>query len=446
MASVNGLLKRRGVPSVPKVAVLGQDSGVFGAGGRGIQLVVALLWREWWPESRSVNDRRGMPRLSADTDTDVEWLKECRAEDVGKLSLEAGGTTHQHYHVHHFSCRYSYGARENAKANGCPEPTTEGTSDDGRDPTVTRRCRDNVDVIFFFARDWPRRPSVAVGRRDGGVPPVPKVTVPGQHSGVSGAVSERYMEISGEPLETRSGVTHSAIDALVHLIEERASGIKRDTPNYDCSKPPSKLALQHQAYTTSQDKLPNKSALQHQACTTSQEQYRIAQCRNCRIVRTNTPTKYKANLEGVQRYRGESSQAYGGERQEENRGSNVLMRHKGCSLQHYLSTSRLAGIAMDPFPDTQRVEEEVEQNKIDGDGEEGNKESEEVEESGARRDEDRDKGVAIGSRYVCKWISACVSWKRRGWKEGELTTEEFPSEAYRLRVTVANSLTQFCIV
>ncbi|KAI0697277.1 hypothetical protein BC835DRAFT_1413810 [Cytidiella melzeri] len=130
---------------------------------------------------------------------------------------------------------------------------------------------------------------------------------------------------------------------------------------------------------------------------------------------------------------------------------------------------------MDPFPETQRVEEEVEQNKIDGDGEEGNKESEEVEESGARRDEDGDKGVAIGSRYVwtlncapkviqfafepdgltagkaepeppSKWISACISWKRRSWKEGELTTEEFLSEAYRLRVTVANSLTQSCIV
>ncbi|KAI0692831.1 hypothetical protein BC835DRAFT_1306985 [Cytidiella melzeri] len=61
---------------------------------------------------------------------------------------------------------------------------------------------------------------------------------------------------------------------------------------------------------------------------------------------------------------------------------------------------------MDPFPEMQRVEEEVEQNKIDGDGEEENKESEEVEESGARRDEDRDKGVAIGSRYV--WTLNCA--------------------------------------
>ncbi|KAI0683255.1 hypothetical protein BC835DRAFT_1472239 [Cytidiella melzeri] len=61
---------------------------------------------------------------------------------------------------------------------------------------------------------------------------------------------------------------------------------------------------------------------------------------------------------------------------------------------------------MDPFPETQGVEEEVEQNKIDGDGEEGNKESEEVEESGARRDEDEDKGVAIGSRYV--WTLNCA--------------------------------------
>ncbi|KAI0684258.1 hypothetical protein BC835DRAFT_1464723 [Cytidiella melzeri] len=61
---------------------------------------------------------------------------------------------------------------------------------------------------------------------------------------------------------------------------------------------------------------------------------------------------------------------------------------------------------MDPFPETQGVEEEVEQNKIDGDGEEGNKESEEVEESGACRDEDGDKGVAIGSRYV--WTLNCA--------------------------------------
>ncbi|KAI0684626.1 hypothetical protein BC835DRAFT_1310468 [Cytidiella melzeri] len=49
---------------------------------------------------------------------------------------------------------------------------------------------------------------------------------------------------------------------------------------------------------------------------------------------------------------------------------------------------------MDPFPETQGIEEEVKQNKIDGDGEEGNKESEEVEEIGAPRDEDRDKGAA----------------------------------------------------
>ncbi|KAI0689465.1 hypothetical protein BC835DRAFT_1308347 [Cytidiella melzeri] len=50
----------------------------------------------------------------------------------------------------------------------------------------------------------------------------------------------------------------------------------------------------------------------------------------------------------------------------------------------------LADIAMDPVPETQGVEEEVEQNKIDGDGEEENKESEEVEETGAPRDEDGD--------------------------------------------------------
>ncbi|KAI0685780.1 hypothetical protein BC835DRAFT_1309814 [Cytidiella melzeri] len=98
---------------------------------------------------------------------------------------------------------------------------------------------------------------------------------------------------------------------------------------------------------------------------------------------------------------------------------------------------------MDPVPETEGVEEEVEQNKIDGDGEEGNKESEEVEELGAPRDEDGDKGVAIGSRYV--WTLNCASKviqlvfkpdgvtasklsrsrPRRGWKEGELTMEEF---------------------
>ncbi|KAI0685946.1 hypothetical protein BC835DRAFT_1309727 [Cytidiella melzeri] len=66
----------------------------------------------------------------------------------------------------------------------------------------------------------------------------------------------------------------------------------------------------------------------------------------------------------------------------------------------------LANIVMDPFPETQGVEEEVEQNKIDGDGEEGNKESEEVEESGARRDEDGDKRVAVGSQYV--WTLNCA--------------------------------------
>ncbi|KAI0698221.1 hypothetical protein BC835DRAFT_1304868 [Cytidiella melzeri] len=61
---------------------------------------------------------------------------------------------------------------------------------------------------------------------------------------------------------------------------------------------------------------------------------------------------------------------------------------------------------MDPFPETQGVEGEVEQNKIDGDVEERNKESEEVEESGARQDEDGDKGVAIGSQYV--WTLNCA--------------------------------------
>ncbi|KAI0685059.1 hypothetical protein BC835DRAFT_1310227 [Cytidiella melzeri] len=60
----------------------------------------------------------------------------------------------------------------------------------------------------------------------------------------------------------------------------------------------------------------------------------------------------------------------------------------------------LANIAMDPVPETQGVEEEVEQNKIDRDGEEGNKESEEVEEIGATRDEDGDNGVAIRSRTL----------------------------------------------
>ncbi|KAI0692840.1 hypothetical protein BC835DRAFT_1492179 [Cytidiella melzeri] len=54
----------------------------------------------------------------------------------------------------------------------------------------------------------------------------------------------------------------------------------------------------------------------------------------------------------------------------------------------------LADIAMNPFPETQGIEEEVKHNKVDGDGEEGNKESEEVEEIGAPRDQDRDKGVA----------------------------------------------------
>ncbi|KAI0688784.1 hypothetical protein BC835DRAFT_1418900 [Cytidiella melzeri] len=59
-----------------------------------------------------------------------------------------------------------------------------------------------------------------------------------------------------------------------------------------------------------------------------------------------------------------------------------------------------------PVPETQGVEEEVEQNKIDRDGEEGNKESKEVEEIGAPQDEDRDNGVAIGSRYV--WTLNCA--------------------------------------
>ncbi|KAI0684574.1 hypothetical protein BC835DRAFT_1310495 [Cytidiella melzeri] len=77
----------------------------------------------------------------------------------------------------------------------------------------------------------------------------------------------------------------------------------------------------------------------------------------------------------------------------------VFARHYQKRTTTYLLVA-LANIAMDPFPETQGVEEEVEQNKIDGDGEEGNKESEEVEESGARRDEDGDKGVAIGSQYV----------------------------------------------
>ncbi|KAI0683432.1 hypothetical protein BC835DRAFT_1423269 [Cytidiella melzeri] len=183
MASVDGLLKRRGIPSVPKVAVLGQGSGVFGvgdicqlprrfSGGWGIRLVVALLWREWWPEPRSINNRRGMPRLSADTDTDVEWLKECHAEDVGKLSLEAGGTTHQHYHVHHFSCRCSYGARENAKANGEPDhrPPERHTLHDTRKQALAVQALRRLQSTQ-------------------GIPPVPKVTVPGQHSGASGVVT-----------------------------------------------------------------------------------------------------------------------------------------------------------------------------------------------------------------------------------------------------------------
>ncbi|KAI0687634.1 hypothetical protein BC835DRAFT_1447929 [Cytidiella melzeri] len=83
----------------------------------------------------------------------------------------------------------------------------------------------------------------------------------------------------------------------------------------------------------------------------------------------------------------------------------VFARHYQKRTTTYLLVA-LANIAMDPFPETQGVEEEVEQNKIDGDGEEGNKESEEVEESGARRDEDGDKGVAIGSRYV--WTLNCA--------------------------------------
>ncbi|KAI0683187.1 hypothetical protein BC835DRAFT_1311185 [Cytidiella melzeri] len=43
---------------------------------------------------------------------------------------------------------------------------------------------------------------------------------------------------------------------------------------------------------------------------------------------------------------------------------------------------------MDPFPETQGIEEEVKHNKVVGDGEEGNKESEEVEETVERKLDD----------------------------------------------------------
>ncbi|KAI0682784.1 hypothetical protein BC835DRAFT_1311384 [Cytidiella melzeri] len=69
----------------------------------------------------------------------------------------------------------------------------------------------------------------------------------------------------------------------------------------------------------------------------------------------------------------------------------------------------LADIAMNPFPETQGIEEEVKHNKVDGNGEEGNKESEEVEEIGAPRDQDRDKGVA---RFdTPSGVSRTLNWR-----------------------------------
>ncbi|KAI0682560.1 hypothetical protein BC835DRAFT_1311459 [Cytidiella melzeri] len=86
----------------------------------------------------------------------------------------------------------------------------------------------------------------------------------------------------------------------------------------------------------------------------------------------------------------------------------VFARHyQKRTTTHLLVT--LADIAMNPFPETQGIEEEVKHNKVDGDGEEGNKESDEVEEIGAPRDQDRDKGVA---RFdTPSGVSRTLNWR-----------------------------------